>query len=50
MSSTIPRLLHLDDPDRLALYKRTVAGKLSPEALEPNSFSGRALMGLHFAI
>jgi hypothetical protein len=50
VARTIPRLLHLDDPDRLALYKRAVAGELSVDALDPNSCSGRALMGLHFAI
>ena len=50
VARAIPRLLHLDDPDRLALYKRAVAGELPADALEPNTFSGRALMGLHFAI
>ena len=50
VARAIPRLLHLDDPDRLALYKRAVAGELSADALDPNSSSGRALMGLHFAI
>ncbi len=50
VARAIPRLLHLDDPERLALYKHAVAGELPAEALDPNTFSGRALMGLHFAI
>jgi superfamily II DNA or RNA helicase len=50
VARAIPRLLHLDDPARLALYRRAVAGELSNDALEPSSSSGRALMGLHFAI
>jgi hypothetical protein len=50
ISRAIPRLLHVDDPERLALYKRAAAGKLPTEAFDANSFSGRALMGLHFAI
>jgi superfamily II DNA or RNA helicase/HKD family nuclease len=50
VARAIPRLLHLDDPDRLALYKHAVASDLPAESLEPTSFSGRMLMGLHFAI
>lgn len=50
VARAVPRLLHLDDPDRLALYKRAVTDELSADALHPNSSSGRALMGLHFAI
>jgi superfamily II DNA or RNA helicase/HKD family nuclease len=50
IARAIPRLLHLDDPRRLALYKHAVAGELPAEALDPASFSGRTLMGLHFAI
>jgi superfamily II DNA or RNA helicase/HKD family nuclease len=50
IAHAVPRLLHLDDPDRLTLYRRAVAGELPAEALDANSFSGRALMGLHFAI
>jgi superfamily II DNA or RNA helicase/HKD family nuclease len=50
IARAIPRLLHLDDPDRLALYRRAVVGELSVDAFHPNSSSGRALMGLHFAI
>jgi superfamily II DNA or RNA helicase/HKD family nuclease len=46
----IPRLLHVDDPGRLALYKRAFAGDLSAEAFDPDSFQGRVLMGLHFVI
>jgi hypothetical protein len=50
LSKAIARLLHLDDPDRLALYKRAVTGQLTDVDLDPNSFSGRALMGLHFTL
>ena len=50
IARALPRLLHLDDPDRLALYRRAVAGALPAESLESTSFSGRALMGLNFAI
>jgi hypothetical protein len=50
VARAIPRMLHLDDPDRLALYKRAVAGELSADDLEPNSASARSLMGLHFTI
>jgi superfamily II DNA or RNA helicase/HKD family nuclease len=50
VARALPRLLHLDDPNRLALYKRAVAGDLTAEDFEPDSFSGRALMGLHFVI
>ncbi|MBS1856155.1 MAG: DUF3427 domain-containing protein [Acidobacteria bacterium] len=50
LSRAIPRLLHLDDPDRLSLYRRAVRGELSPWELDPLSPSGRALMGLHFAL
>lgn len=50
VARAVPRLLHLDDPERLALYKRAATGELPAEALDADSFSGRALMGLHFAI
>jgi hypothetical protein len=50
VARAISRLLHVDDPDRLALYRRAVAGDLPADALHPNSSSGRALLGLHFAI
>src|SRR5206468_7969364 len=50
LARAIPRLLHLDDPDRLALYKRAVAGELSGDDLDPSSAVGRALVGLHFSI
>ena len=46
----ILRLLHVDDPNRLALYKRAVAGELSDKELDSSSSPGRALMGLHFAV
>jgi superfamily II DNA or RNA helicase/HKD family nuclease len=50
VARAIPRLLHLDDPERLALYRRALAGELSSDVLDPGSPSGRALMGLHFAV
>jgi hypothetical protein len=50
VARAISRLLHVDDPNRLALYKRAVAGDLSDVDLDPSSSSGRALMGLHFSI
>jgi len=50
LSRAIPRLLHLDDPNRLALYRRAVAGELSERDLDPQTPSGRALMGLHFSL
>jgi superfamily II DNA or RNA helicase/HKD family nuclease len=50
LSRAIPRLLHLDDPERLALYRRAVRGELSQGELDPQSSSGRALMGLHFGL
>ena len=50
LSRAIPRLLHLDDPERLSLYGRAVRGELSQRELEPQSPSGRALTGLHFGL
>lgn len=50
VARAIPRLLHLDDPERLALYRRALSGELSSADLDPSSRSGRALMGLHFSI
>jgi hypothetical protein len=50
VARAIPRLLHVDDPNRLALYKRAAAGELSDDELDPSSSPGRTLMGLHFAI
>ena len=50
VARAIPRLLHLDDPARLALYRRAVAGELLDDELDPGSAVGRALMGLHFSI
>jgi superfamily II DNA or RNA helicase len=46
----IQRLLHLDDPNRIAIYKRAISGELGSELLDPSSASGRALMGLHFVV
>lgn len=50
LSRAIPRLLHLDDPGRLALYRRAVTGHLSEDDFDPDSSRGRALMGLHFSV
>jgi len=50
LSRAIPRLLHLDDPDRLSLYRRAVRGELSQSEMDPLGPSGRTLMGLHFAL
>jgi superfamily II DNA or RNA helicase/HKD family nuclease len=50
LSRAIPRLLHLDDPERLSLYRRAVRGELPQRELEPQSSSGRALMGFHFGL
>ena len=50
LSRSIPRLLHLDDPQRLVLYRRAVTAQLSPSDLDQNSLSGRALMSLHFGL
>jgi superfamily II DNA or RNA helicase len=50
IARALPRLLHLDDPERLALYRRAVAGELSDDDLDPEGSVGRALMGLHFVI
>lgn len=50
VARAIPRLLHVDDPVRLALYRRAVAGDLSADDLDAGSATGRALMGLHFTV
>jgi superfamily II DNA or RNA helicase/HKD family nuclease len=50
LSRAIPRLLHLDDPRRLALYRRAVTGELGNDDLDAGGSNGRALMGLHFSI
>jgi hypothetical protein len=50
VARAIPRLLHLDDPLRLALYRRAVAGRLSADDLDESTAAGRALMGLHFTL
>ena len=49
LARAIPRLLHLDDPERLSLYRRAVNGQLSDRDLDPTTPNGRMLMGLHFA-
>ncbi len=48
LSRAIPRLLHVDDPLRLALYRRAATGQLSKGDLDPDTAVGRTLMGLHF--
>ena len=50
LTRAIPRLLHLDDPDRLALYRRAVRGQLLESELDSSNPPGRALMGLHFSL
>jgi superfamily II DNA or RNA helicase/HKD family nuclease len=50
VARAIPRLLHLDDPLRLALYRRAAAGRLSADDLDESTAAGRALMGLHFTL
>ena len=50
VARAIPRLLHLDDPRRLSLYQRAMNGELSEHELDPTTPTGRALMGLHFAV
>jgi hypothetical protein len=50
VSRAIPRLLHLDDPGRLALYKRAVTGGAYDDDLDTRTACGRALMGLHLSI
>ena len=50
VARAIPRLLHLDDPRRLSLYQRALAGELPERELDPTTPTGRALMGLHFAV
>ena len=50
LTRAIPRLLHLDDPERLALYRRAVIGRLSHDELDPKVYSGRTLMGLHWGL
>jgi superfamily II DNA or RNA helicase len=50
VARAFPRLLHLDDPNRLSLYRRAVTGALALGEVDENSSAGRALMGLHFTI
>lgn len=50
LARAIPRLLHVDDPERLSLYRRAVTATLSESELDPRKPSGRALMGLHFTL
>jgi hypothetical protein len=50
LARAIGRLLHLDDPERLALYRRAVTGRLAQSELDPASPAGRALVGLHFGL
>lgn len=50
LSKAIPRLLHVDDPWRLEMYKRAVTGDLTPEELDDQGYVGRTLQGLHFLL
>ncbi len=50
LARALPRLLHVDDPDRLALYRRAARGELADSGLEPATSAGRALTGLHFVL
>lgn len=46
----ISRLLHLDDPERLKLYRQATAGHPPHSALDQIGSLRRTLMGLHFAL
>mgnify|MGYP003382201358 CR=1 FL=1 len=50
LATAFQRLLHVDDPWRLNLYRRAALGALEAEDFDPSSFTGRALMGLHFLL
>jgi hypothetical protein len=50
LARAFSRLLHVDDPARLALYRRAARGELSDAELESETPSGRALTGLHFVL
>lgn len=43
------RLLHVDDPRRLALYRRAAVGELTAAESDPVTSSGRTLLRLHFS-
>lgn len=44
------RLLHVDDPYRLDLYRRAGLNALDEGELDESSRAGRALLGLHFSL
>lgn len=44
------RLLHVDDPVRLDLYKRAGLGMLTERELEESTPEGRILVGLHYGL
>jgi superfamily II DNA or RNA helicase len=46
----LSRLLHIDDPHRLNLFRRAVTGSLDDSDFDLGSANGRALMGLHFLL
>lgn len=46
----LPRLLHLDDPNRIVLYARAIDGKLTEEEADDSTPAGRALLGLHYTL
>jgi superfamily II DNA or RNA helicase/HKD family nuclease len=50
LAQAIPRLLHVDDPERLRLYRRAATTPLSESEVDQEKPSGRALMGLHFML
>ncbi|MCC7043453.1 MAG: DUF3427 domain-containing protein [Acidobacteria bacterium] len=50
VSRALQRLLHLDDPNRIALYARALDGELSEEETDDTTPAGRALLGLHYTL
>jgi uncharacterized protein DUF3427 len=50
LQSGVRRLLHVDDPVRLALYRRAASNGLTADDLDQSTANGRALTGLHFAL
>jgi superfamily II DNA or RNA helicase/HKD family nuclease len=50
LSAALQRLLHVDDPYRLGLYRRAARLELTDAELDSDAPAGRALSGLHFAL
>jgi len=44
------RLLHVDDPVRLDMYRRAGLGVLTKRELDESTLEGRALVGLHYGL